>query len=447
MAKILVFSQDVIGTSMAGPGIRYWEFATALSKNHKVTLASPNVSDVASDKFRTISYEHTRIPELLTGYDVVITQNISPAMGFIARRRNIKIILDAYDPLLLEALEIHRHDPAKQQRAKNRRYWTEMNLSLLFADAIICASEKQRDLWVGALMALNRIQPESYHRDNTMRQLVDVVPFGLRQQNPKSHAGVGFRKQYGIKPTDTVLVWAGGIYDWYDTPTLIKAMGIISRQRSDIKLMFLGLKHPNAGVPQSAQTAHTKQLADDAKLTDKTVFFNFGWIPYEDWPSYLLETDIGMSNHFDHLETRFSFRTRVIDSYLWGLRPIITTKGDAMADLVLMHDIGRTVDYGDAEQLAAAIIELADDPKAYGAIQKRMEQLREEYRWEKVMKPVASMIDQLGDRPSRRYSWQEINFMLRMYSYILQRVYQDKGPWRVATNLAAKAYRLTFRRF
>jgi glycosyltransferase involved in cell wall biosynthesis len=445
MAKILVYCQDVIGKSMAGPGIRYWEFATALAKEHEVTLACPNVPDVSSDTFKLVSYEHKRVPQIVKGFDVIITQLVSPAMGYMARKHNTKIIVDAYDPVLLEALEIWHHESPKQQRNVNKRYWAEMSISLLFADALICASEKQRDLWVGAMMALDRIRPADYAKDVSLRSFIDVVPFGLRDHNPKSN-GTGFREQRGIKKSDKVLLWAGGIYEWYDTLTLIRAMEIVSRKRQDIKLAFLGLKHPNAGVLESSLTGRTKKLSDDLGLTDKTVIFNFGWIPYGDWPSYLLETDIGLSNHFDHLETRFSFRTRVIDSYVWGLRPIITTKGDAMADLVLKERIGRVVDYEDPEDLAQAIVELADNHNEYHGIQQRMEALREQYRWSKVVQPINVMTARLVKQPARGYTWGEVKLMFRMYLYILKQVREDKGVWYVFTNVLSKFYRITFQR-
>jgi glycosyltransferase involved in cell wall biosynthesis len=445
MAKILVFCQDVIGKAMAGPGIRYWEFATALSKDHDVTLASPNVPDVESKDFKLVSYEHKRIPTILKGYDVIITQLVSPAMGYMARKYGTRIIVDAYDPVLLEALEIYHHETPTKQRNVNKRYWAEMTISLLFADGVICASEKQRDLWIGSLMAMDRIRPDSYARDVSLRQLIDVVPFGLREQNPKK-TGPAFRKQYGIKESDTVLLWAGGIYEWYDTLTLIRAMQLVSKQRDDIKLVFLGLKHPNAGVMESTLTGKTKALSDELGLTDKTVFFNFGWIPYQEWPNYLLETDIGLSNHFDHLETRFSFRTRVIDSYLWGLRPIITTKGDAMADLVAKEQLGRAVNYEDPKDLAKAMVELTDNRDEYQAVQRRMEKLRESYRWSKVVEPINTMTATMLEQPARKYTAGELKLMLKMYGYILKQVREDKGMAYVFTNIASKAYKLTFRR-
>ena len=47
------------------------------------------------------------------------------------------------------------------------------------ADLVVCASEKQRDLWLGGLGLAGLLDPERYEADPTFRSFVDVVPFGL----------------------------------------------------------------------------------------------------------------------------------------------------------------------------------------------------------------------------------------------------------------------------
>ena len=41
MARVLIISTDIVGPAMAGPGIRAWELARALSAECTVTLAAP----------------------------------------------------------------------------------------------------------------------------------------------------------------------------------------------------------------------------------------------------------------------------------------------------------------------------------------------------------------------------------------------------------------------
>ena len=48
MHNILLISNDVIGERMAGPGIRSWEFAKALSGSFQISLAVPKAVTLAA---------------------------------------------------------------------------------------------------------------------------------------------------------------------------------------------------------------------------------------------------------------------------------------------------------------------------------------------------------------------------------------------------------------
>lgn len=442
MANILVYSQDTIGTSMAGPGIRYWEFAKALSRKHKVTLAAPNTPDVKSSEFTIVSYKDKAIGNFLEGYDAIIAQSISPTMAYVARRNKTRIILDYYDPILLENLEVFRNQDIEEQRTKNLRYLAELQLSLTVADSVICASQKQRDLWVGSLMALNRITPDEYLSDVSLNSLIDVVPFGVQNDEPVK-TGEGFRKRLGIKQSDTVILWGGGIWNWFDPLTLIKAVAKLAKERDDIKLVFMGLKHPNDDVPEMEMAAKAVALAKDLGVYDKSVFFNFGWVAYNERQNYFLEADIGATTHFNHLETRFSFRTRVLD-YFWAQLPLLATEGDSMADLAAKRDLGVVVPYEDVDALVAGIVKLADDKAFIKKVHANLAVVRDEYRWNSVVEPILQMIDR--PRTGRKLSKQDLKHILAIYRYNLKDIYTVKGVWPVISNVGAKAYKVTVKR-
>ena len=94
-----------------------------------------------------------------------------------------------------------------------------------------------------------------------------------------------------------------------------------------------------------------------------------------------------MSTHHDHVETAFSFRTRILDSFWAGL-PVVTTRGDALADVIEAAGAGRTVEPDDVPGLAAAIAELLDDEAARAAASAASRQLAERYRWSTVAEPL-----------------------------------------------------------
>jgi glycosyltransferase involved in cell wall biosynthesis len=96
-----------------------------------------------------------------------------------------------------------------------------------------------------------------------------------------------------------VLLWGGGIWSWLDPLTVIRAVARLAELRDDVRLYFLGITRPNPDRADMTQRA--VKPADKLALLDRYVFFNFGWVPYGERVSYLLEADLGVSAHFDNL--------------------------------------------------------------------------------------------------------------------------------------------------
>lgn len=94
-------------------------------------------------------------------------------------------------------------------------------------------------------------------------------------------------------------------------------MDLVRATRPGVRLFFLGVKHPNPDVPQMRVAVAARDLSDSLGLTGTHVFFNEDWVPYEERADFLMESDIRVSTHLPHVETAFSFRTRILD-YLWG---------------------------------------------------------------------------------------------------------------------------------
>ena len=140
----------------------------------------------------------------------------------------------------------------------------------------------------------------------------------------------------------------------------IRAVDRLRHRRPDVRLFFLGLRHPNPDVPEMRMAVTMRELSEELGLTGRFVFFNEDWVAYEDRQNYLLESDLGVSTHLDHVETAFSFRTRILD-YLWARLPVVATGGDALAELIDTRILGITVPPGDVEALEEALFRVLDD--------------------------------------------------------------------------------------
>ena len=131
-----------------------------------------------------------------------------------------------------------------------------------------------------------------------------------------------------------------------------------------------------------------RSLSADLGLTGTHVFFNEGWVPYEERGSYLADADVAVSTHLAHIETHFSFRTRVLD-YLWAGLPVLTTEGDSLAELVAAEDLGEVVPYADVEATAAALLRLADPERRRGCAE-RSRAVAARFRWTAAAEPLVT---------------------------------------------------------
>src|SRR5262249_10214245 len=154
----------------------------------------------------------------------------------------------------------------------------------------------------------------------------------------------------GIGVDDKVILWGGGIYNWFDPLTLLRALDKLRIRVPEVRLYFLGLRHPNPHVPEMRMAVETQRLADDLGLTGTHVFCKEGGVEYAARQNYLLDADVGVSTPLDHVETEFSFRTRILD-YFWAGLPVVATAGDALGDLIEERQVGLTVPAEDVDAL------------------------------------------------------------------------------------------------
>lgn len=389
--KVLINCLDVIGESMAGPAIRSWEFATQLSKNYNVVVLSPNKTELESKDFELKQYSIKTFEEEIENADILISQTVRQKMAKLAQKYNTRIILDAYDPITIEALEANSDDKFEARKAVNKILLMEQSSSFFFADSVICASEKQRDFWLGVLSSMNKIDPAVYDKDNSLRNIIDVVPFGLSSTPPQISGSHVLRKKFGLKSTDFVLLWGGGIWNWFDPISLIEAVAEISK-KLPVKLVFMGIDHPNKNIPRMPMVNKAIEKAKELGVLDKSVFFNEGWVPYKQRQEFLLDANAGVSMHYDHLETRFSFRTRILD-YIWASLPIIATQGDSFAEIIEVQNLGEVVEYKDSKSISTAIEKLVVNKDYYKQTKNNLALAQKDFYWEKCTKPIENMIE------------------------------------------------------
>jgi len=417
---ILIISDDVVGEKMAGPGIRTWEISKCLARHFRVTLAIPDYSYVSG-----LDWFFTGLDFDVLRYSV---QNPASLQSAAAESRIILIqgyilskfpflkdtaayrIVDIYVPFVLENLFIHQW---KVPNLKDRDYihlndLRVLNGQLIWGDHFLCANARQKDLFLGSLMALNRINPRMLDSSPSLNDLISIVPFGIAGDDlgitlqptgrtadlaaaeaAAAAAGPRILKGImpGIAPDDILLMWGGVLTNWFDPVTLIRAVREALDENPQIRLFFLSTKHPNPLLPELDAAREAVREAENLEIRDSAVFFNESWVDYADRSRYLREADIGVSIHKTHFETWYSFRTRILD-YLKYRLPVICTEGDYFAELVDREKLGFVVRSEDVVGLKEAILRLAGDVELRREIQRRSFRVRRQFLWERVTEPL-----------------------------------------------------------
>jgi glycosyltransferase involved in cell wall biosynthesis len=424
---ILIISDDVVGEKMAGPGIRAWELARSLSRKFKVVLAVPDYSPGA-EFFRKAPFQvafysvgaPSSVKDLAEQSCLILFQGYVLSKFPVLKTIGRPLIADIYDPFVLENLFVHqlKVTDIADRESIHLRDLRVFNDIVLHAAHFVCASERQKDLFMGSLMSLNRINPRILDAGPDLEDLISVVPFGIEDDTEDvseaknlaasnnlasdSQSSTSLPEQTAkfdalrslfpqIEPADILLLWGGVISNWYDPLSLLRAFAAAVREASELrlKLLFLSTTHPNPLVPAFEMAEEARRLAAELKLLGESVFFHDGWIDYDKRGAFFRRADIGVSIHKTHFEMRFAFRTRMLDYIKYGL-PIVCTEGDYFAGLVAREGLGAAVASEDVVGLKNAILDLARSPACRAAIKEKLDILKPQFFWDRATAPLVA---------------------------------------------------------
>jgi GT2 family glycosyltransferase len=384
--KLLIISHDLVDEKMAGPGMRYLEMSKALSEDLQVTLAIPSKTTLIVPSISLVDYEPQQSQSLK---DICIDQDFILISSYLIDKHpfiwNIpaKVIVDLYDPFVLENLHYYQEESIDAQMILHEQSVELTNQLAKIGDFFICGNERQKDYWMGVLTANGRVNPLNYLDDPGLRNLIDVVGIGYPESEPTKKPILR-----GIDPhipkDSRIVLWGGGVWNWLDPLTLIRAWPVVVEAHPEARLIILGTRHPNPDIPEHEMAREAQILASEIGEKDKTILF-IEWLSYNNRESLLSEADVGIVLHPMHIETRYSIRTRVVD-YMWAKLPIVISEGDITSTWVRENRIGKVVPPFDTGAVSAALIEILGRPKE--AWSSAFASLDKNFRWSQVVSPL-----------------------------------------------------------
>lgn len=435
--RILILTRGYLGSHMSAPGIRATAQARVLAKTvpgATVTLAGLNddIEPPADGSYTVIRWSKKNVLQLVAKHDIIICSMFPPHLAaFFPWKR---FVVDLFSQYAMEWMEVGlQHYTGRHLSSWVNRTRTVLGMQLTMADFVLTCNERQRDSYIGMMISLGLIPPGVYNKDDSLRRYIDSAPHGIRPELPEPHEPVlrGVREGFGEE--DKIIIWNGGIIQWYDPATLLEALRILGRD--DIKLLFLGAAYPgikDIGLGMRFQDA--KAIARENGQLGRTVFFEEGWVSHEVAKHYVQEADISVCTYFDNLETRYSHRTRFVD-LIWAELPFICTHGDVLAQEVADNGWGLVVPQEDPQALARAIEKLLDDDAFRAQCRANLAAARPALQWEETMKPLIRYCSEpAGEGVAGK--WERVPGLLyRIASYVGRRAVFNRYDQRLKEEL------------
>ena len=201
--RVLLLTDDQLGSAMAGSALRAWELANALAGvGHEVRLTAAQGS----------SKPHDSPVELVESpcwqwAEVVVAPPWSLHLPAFTGRH--VLVIDGATPLLAE-LDAMPSTPTVRRRRRTAA--ARLPVVAARAQAILATGAAQHDLWRAVL-----------HRRPEVPIL--EVPFGIQEHDPPDESA----DVIGVPRDWSVVLWWGGVWPWLDLDTLLAARARLGR--------------------------------------------------------------------------------------------------------------------------------------------------------------------------------------------------------------------------
>jgi glycosyltransferase involved in cell wall biosynthesis len=434
--RVLVVSNEQVGARMAGPAIRASSIARELAaRGARVTLAMPATPDDAStvpDGVEVAAFgtpNARRFHELAAAHDVVVTQPQRVDIAWALRRTRTPVVYDLYVPSFVERIAQLATEPLDESLKVRllERDRLEYAAAIELGSGFICATERQKDHWLGALGQAGRLDMNLLTRDARADALVGVVPFGLAPDPMPAIEGGGAIRGTLVPDDAIVLLWTGGIWNWFDPVTVVEGLALARATDPRLHLVVLGMHHPEAAWEEQDASRALRARAEELGLVaDGGVVLTDTWVPFAERHRWLGDADLGVCAHRDSLETRLSFRTRFLD-HLWAGLPTVSTEGGDLTDRMAEAGAALVVPELDADAWATTLLELAADAPQRQRMSVAARELGASLHWRDVTAPLARIIAELRAGDTELQTRGHVSSVAKYLSLLVRVRVQSKG--------------------
>ena len=310
-----------------------------------------------------------------------------------ARKIGKKIITYMWSLAPIGSLEFEDFRDLTRQDKLHQYITASYNRSLKLSDKIFCRNQTAKEVIVGSLISLGRINLADYKKfGSNFDYLAEIAPFGILSSAAKHKQDIYRGVIPGINQDDFILLWNGGVWNRTDSPGMAEIMKHIWPKSKKIKLVLQGFYNPHQIYSREA-----KQMMDKVKkygLLHKNVFIPEQWIEFSERGNYLTEANVGITLSPNIPDANYFIKTRFYD-YLWAELPIILNEYESFAREVEKYKLGLVLT-GDYDKQAEEIVKFVRNKKLQAEIKGNIRKYKQGKGWEDQLAPVISYCKELN---------------------------------------------------
>lgn len=330
MSNALILSWNPVPTVrgkdiISATGMRCQKLAEGLTQNG-ISAVDIAVRDYDKSSGRNVNKDigiiawktDAQIAKIAANYDSVI---LNPGYGESAEYilselppQTLKIT-DLFIPFYFDNAFTHSTD----NNYDNKIHTKSMNIlnnCLVSSDYLLVASEAQKNMYLGAMGALDMINYKNFHdyNDNLIVTPPGILNEHINEDNP-------YDQYLDVIAGRKIIVWYGSLYKWYDAKPILKAFSDNNDITKEYVLFVLGATNPEFDSEENAY--------HDEKTSNNVVWIP--WVKYSERLNWLKHADAGTTYNKLTVENRFSFRNRLLD-YIEARLPFITNGQDPLGE-------------------------------------------------------------------------------------------------------------------
>lgn len=351
---------------------------------------------------------HPRLLSRISPGDAVISSIfLPPRMLFALLDSRIPFHADFYCVSALEGMESTGKLAKRRLLQGRNRNVARYRMFARCAETLYFSNTAQMEFVGGSVFASHRESNHTWISRLPERSI--VAPMGVRAGAFPTGSQNPYPAELQGRP---VFLWGGGIWHWFDVPTLLESFRLLQEQKDPAALFFLVDCNPSGEPTQDSAPGRAISRARELGLLGNSVFFHSGAVLPEHLPSYLKHCTAGILSNASNLEAHASWRTRYLD-LIWAGKPLLVNRCDTFAQKLELEGAALIHRQGDAAGFADMISAFCTDMKLQARLSEKASDLRQEYATSRQLEPLLKLFaGQAWTTPGSRTTSMEKLFYL-----------------------------------